>query len=449
MLTLLLVSVFSVAVSFHLATVNDSSHASNIDWWPMFQHDLNHTGTSTSNVPATNNTLWSFQARDTVLSPVVVDNLVYVSSTDGTFYCLNAGTGGLVWKYVISAVPIMGYDDMPNAPSDIPAVAGGIVFVGSEEGQFYALNATTGAHIWDVRMGSLITSSATVVGNLVYLGCHGVYCLNAATGAFVWQNTAPAVVVSSPAVVAGLLYVGGPVGEGGLADDGIYCLNATDGSLVWNYVISTSEGTQTTEYNVVECSPTVVDGLVYMGSYDGNVYCLDAVSGALIWKYWTGGIVYNSLAVANGLVYVASENQTGIGYEPGNSSLYCLNATTGNPVWKRNFGSPSIVSSPAMAGGIVFVGVGWGNTGIYGLNATTGAIVWSHKGDGLGASPPVVANGLLYAGAGDGISALGGSRTVFLPYLFLSLFLIALLVILLVLFIPRRKSKTETSERGA
>lgn len=30
------------------------------DWWPMFHHDLRHTGYSTSKVPKTNNTAWTF-----------------------------------------------------------------------------------------------------------------------------------------------------------------------------------------------------------------------------------------------------------------------------------------------------------------------------------------------------------------------------------------------------
>jgi outer membrane protein assembly factor BamB len=440
-LALLFVSVFTAAFSLNLIKADDGSKASNIDWWPMFQHDVSHTGASTSNAPATNNTLWSYEAKyDAVLSPVVVDNLVYVSSLDGTFYCLNAATGALVWKYMISAVPIQGFSS-PNAPSDVPSVGGGIVFVGSDEYCFYALNATTGALIWRLQMDGPIYSSATVVGNLVYVGDDGVYCLNATTGAVVWHNKAPTFVVSSPAVVEALLYVGGPYGE----NDSIYCLNATNGLLVWNYIVGPSEVSQTADYNLVESSPAVVDGLAYMGSYDDNVYCLDAISGTLVWKYKTEGIVYKAPAVTNGLVYVASESQIAPGYEPGSSSVYCLNATTGTPVWTKDFESPSIVSSPSIAGHIVFLGVTGGNDAIYGLNATTGAIVWSHGGVDTDGYPPVVANGVLYAGTSySTLYAFGGSPAGFPLYLVLSLFIIALLVILLVLFIPRRKSKTET-----
>lgn len=36
-------------------------------------------------------------------------------------------------------------------------------------------------------------------------------------------------------------------------------------------------------------SPTVLDGVVYVGSEDGNVYAADAATGDMIWRYETGG----------------------------------------------------------------------------------------------------------------------------------------------------------------
>jgi glucose dehydrogenase len=37
--------------------------------------------------------------------------------------------------------------------------------------------------------------------------------------------------------------------------------------------------------DVVTASPSVVDGVVYVGAWDGYFYALDAHSGALIWKF--------------------------------------------------------------------------------------------------------------------------------------------------------------------
>lgn len=47
--------------------------------WPMFRHDLNHSGYSTSTAPTTNNVLWSYPTEGAVFSsPAVVSDRVYV-----------------------------------------------------------------------------------------------------------------------------------------------------------------------------------------------------------------------------------------------------------------------------------------------------------------------------------------------------------------------------------
>ena len=50
----------------------------------------------------------------------------------------------------------------------------------------------------------------------------------------------------------------------------------------------------------------MVNGVVYVGSYDGYVYALNASNGTLLWRYLTGNGVYSSPVVVNGVVYVGS-----------------------------------------------------------------------------------------------------------------------------------------------
>ncbi len=85
---------------------------------------------------------------------------MYVGSGDGKVYALNAATGAKVWNYA-TGVPV----------ASSPAVSGGIVYVGSFDGNVYALNATTGAKVWNytVRYG-VTTSSPAVSGTVVYVG---------------------------------------------------------------------------------------------------------------------------------------------------------------------------------------------------------------------------------------------------------------------------------------
>ena len=47
---------------------------------------------------------------------------------------------------------------------------------------------------------------------------------------------------------------------------------------------------------------------MYVGSLDYNMYALNDITGALLWQYRTGGPVYSSPSVADGVVYVGSDD---------------------------------------------------------------------------------------------------------------------------------------------
>ena len=74
--------------------------------------------------------------------------------------------------------------------------------------------------------------------------------------------------------------------------------NASTGALLWSY----------TAGNRVGCSPAVANGVVYVGSDDHNLYALNARTGALLWSYKTGGALESSPTVANGMLYVGSDD---------------------------------------------------------------------------------------------------------------------------------------------
>ena len=64
--------------------------------------------------------------------------------------------------------------------------------------------------------------------------------------------------------------------------------------------------------------------VVYVGSSDRNLYAVDARTGTKIWIFPTGGSVFSSPTVTDGLVYVGS----------GDGNMYALNARTGATIWK-------------------------------------------------------------------------------------------------------------------
>jgi outer membrane protein assembly factor BamB len=289
--------------------------------WPMFRHDQAHTGATTEIMTTASLTLrWNYTTGYWVhSSPAVSGGIVYVGSLDGNVYALNASTGAFKWSYTTG-----------DYVYSSPAVSGGRVYVGSADNMVYALNASTGAKIWNYTTGGMVSSSPAVSGGRVYVGSDDskVYALNASTGAFKWSYTTGDSVESSPAVSGGIVYVGS-------RDNMVYGLNASTGAKIWNY----------TTGNGVWSSPAVSGGIVYVGSDDHNVYALNASTGAFKWSYTTGDYVYSSPAVSGGIVYVGSLD----------GNVYALNASTGAFKWSYTTGD-QVQSSPAVSGGFVYVG---------------------------------------------------------------------------------------------
>jgi outer membrane protein assembly factor BamB len=364
MVSVFLISIFPIAIFSGADKSHEGSgifgSESTADWWPMFHHDLTHTGCSTSAAPHTNATLWSYATNGVVFSsPAVVGGVVYVGSNDGRVYALNALNGTQLWHYTTS-----------NIVHSSPAVAGGVVYVGSNDGRVYALNASTGTQVWNYTTSGTVESSPAVAGGVVYVGSLDgkVYALNASNGIQVWNYTTAPGLDSSPAAADGFVYVG---------SDNVYCLNSSTGAKVWNYAAS-----------VGFSSPTVTGDLVYIGSADYNVYALYTSNGTKKWNYKTGSSVTSSPAVAGGVVYVGSTD----------NGVYALNASTGTQVW--NYTTSNIVhSSPAVAGGVVYVGSFDGL--VYALDAATGSQLWSYATPiGIASSPAVVGE-VVYVGSED------------------------------------------------
>ena len=87
----------------------------------------------------------------------------------------------------------------------LPAVAKGVVFVGSNDHNVYALNSQTGEKIWSYTTGDSVLSSPAVANDVVYIGLNDykVYALNAATGSEIWSYKTNEGVESTASVVNG------------------------------------------------------------------------------------------------------------------------------------------------------------------------------------------------------------------------------------------------------
>jgi outer membrane protein assembly factor BamB len=345
----------------------------------MFRANEQHTGVYDEGGVRPNNELkWSFTTApfpNVLSSPAVANGVVYVGSNDYKVYALDATDGTKLWEFAAG-----------GRVDSSPAVANGVVYFGSwTDGKVYALDAQTGTKLWEFTTGGGVYSSPAVANGVVYIGSTDgkVYALDANTGAKVWEFTTGNDITSSPAVANGIVYIGS-------FDHKLYALNAQTGDKLWEF----------TTGNVVYSSPAVANGIVYVGSVDNKVYALDAQTGAKVWEFTTGLYVYSSPAVANGVVYVGSLD----------GKVYALDAQTGAKLWEFTT-EGWIYSSPAVANGVVYVGSV--DNKVYALDAQTGDKLWEFTTGGwIYFSSPAVANGVVYVGSNDGkVYAIGNEPT--------------------------------------
>ncbi len=132
-------------------------------------------------------------------------------------------------------------------------------------------------------------------------------------------------------------------------------------------------------------SPAVTDGLVIFGSDDGSVRAVDSTTGALRWRYRTGAPVRSSPAVVDGRIFVGSND----GY------LYAFDLR-GAVLWKRSLGY-EIVSSPAVSGSTVVVGA----AKLSAFDVATGNQRWAFSPDDVIVSSPAIAHGTVVVGSND------------------------------------------------
>jgi outer membrane protein assembly factor BamB len=242
---------------------------------------------------------WSFETGNVVhASPAVADGVVYIGSWDRNLYALNAATGALLWKFQTGDDREI-YNQVGIASS--AAVAAGTVFFGCREGYFYAVDAKTGARKWahDNRKGWVIASPAVEHGVVYFPTSDGerFKALDAATGATVYDISNKAVSFSSPAIAEGTVFYGSSDGWLHAVDASTGRIKAefqTDGSkanaaryidrdgridnaaLYPDFTLDGMIIALDRMYSLgsVLSSPVVVDGVVYFGSTDGNVYAI-------------------------------------------------------------------------------------------------------------------------------------------------------------------------------
>ncbi len=353
--------------------------------WRQWRADAAHS--SISDIGPSNLSLaWRFATSGSVISsPSVCDDIVYVGSTDGYIYALDAWYGNLIWKF------------KTNAPIESSvAVENGHVYTGGDDGYVYCINAKTGTQVWktfvngnqEFTFGNLVLkSSPAVIDGAVYIGSLDsyLYALDWTDGHILWKAKTNGPIESSPAVVDGAVYFTAEEPDTGE----VYKLDATTGNVLWNFSIAYRPSF--TGGNQMLGSSSVAEGKVFASSSWGDYYCIDTETGEEIWHFYdvtaTEFIVSSPIWV-NGTVYLINK-----------FDLAAVNGTTGSAIWSKYTGDELYVS-PSYAEGKIYMVTSQRHIFVLDIN-NQGAIIANATTLSSSWSSPAIANNRLYIGCND------------------------------------------------
>jgi quinohemoprotein ethanol dehydrogenase len=276
-------------------------------------------------------------------TPLVANGIMYATTSWSNVFAVDARTGAQLWYWDSRADRARGSKACCDVANRGAALYDDKVFVGVIDGRLVALDAATGAVVWDVQTTPVdlpytITGAPRVVDGKVLIGNGGaelgtrgfVTAYDADTGELVWRFYIvpgdPAEPFESPAMqaaaatwtgewwkfggggtawdaiahdpAAGLIYIGtgngspwvhrwrSPDGGDNLYLSSIIALDADTGELVWYYQTTPGDNWDYTAVQQLMLADLEIDGeprqVIMQAPKNGFFYILDRITGELL-----------------------------------------------------------------------------------------------------------------------------------------------------------------------
>jgi outer membrane protein assembly factor BamB len=241
---------------------------------------------------------------------------------------------------------------------------------------------------WTQNLGANVWASPVAADGVVYVGTIDGYfhAINAHDGTvrWVWKGTQPC--YAAALVTADSVY---------FVDDqsALIALRRADGSLAWRtpLVDTPTTATPTNEtFNHRTATPVIdAKGVLYVAAKDGGISAIKATTGKILWRHDAKAAIYAPLTLLNDRLLAACFD----------GSLFELNLRTRQESKRIKLGGP-IVSAPVVTGNHVIVGSR--DYLLYGLSRKTHSIEWTVPyWFSWVESTPRLADGVVYIGGSD------------------------------------------------
>lgn len=307
--------------------------------YEQFQVQSAHTGyVPDASIPDSAVPQWSYPASESTNRSVAGPLLV-----DGTLYaCVDDGESRLVALDAASGT--LQYEAPVSGVLGMPAYADGTIYNPGQRIQ--ALDAADGSEQWSVRNPYGFVP-LTLSGESLYASnSTEIIALSTGDGSQRWTATPTQgdfTSTQAPAVEGDRLYTGAAT---------VTALDTADGSLLW----------ETDLDSPVTTSPTVADGRVFVGTDEGTVHGLDAADGTEVWSANPETSIFGldtDFAYAEGTLVV-----------PGPEGTYAYDVDAETERWQ----SPVEASSPPVVAGDTVLALGF--DGVVALRLSDGSRRW-------------------------------------------------------------------------
>ncbi|MCK4963806.1 MAG: PQQ-like beta-propeller repeat protein, partial [Dehalococcoidia bacterium] len=212
-------------------------------------------------------------------TPFVADGAVYIGAYDGKVYALNTSSRVAAYSFPQESEGEWVYpeEDSIGAIVGSPVVAEGILYIGSADGNLYAIDIVTSELAWDspFATGDYIWATPLVHDGVVYIGSfdHKLYAIDAADGTSVWESPfqTDGAIAATPLFYNNTIYIGS-------FDRKFYAVDTSTGKAKEGFIPFTAD-------NWFWGRAVAYDGTIIVGCVDGRVYSLDAETGERQWSF--------------------------------------------------------------------------------------------------------------------------------------------------------------------
>ena len=146
--------------------------------------------------------VWHFETDEPLWASPTSDsgcNCIYLASMDHMVYALDAITGALIWES----------DDLGGAIVGTPTISDdNVLYIGTFANELVAIDATNGTELYRFPTEDWVWSGPAISGDRLYFGdlSGTFYAVNRKTGGSEWQIQSGGAIVGTPLVLDGAIY---------------------------------------------------------------------------------------------------------------------------------------------------------------------------------------------------------------------------------------------------